>query len=560
VGSTALLSSTSAVMPTFLPNVEGTYTISLIVRDNSCVSAPSLVHVSSVNSAPVANAGPNRSSPRRTVVTLDGTASSDPNGDPITYRWVLSSKPAGSAAALSSATAAKPTFTAELVGTYAATLVVSDGKLSSPVSSVTVTALNTPPVANAGAAQFTNVGGGVTLDGSASSDPDGDAVTFAWAIMSAPAGSAATLTSATTARPGLTPDLEGAYTVQLTVSDGVNSATSSVTVTAYRKIAGLAYGPVDAEYSRSLDRIVMVSASPAALHIYDPVGGTDQSVALNLAPQCVSVSPDGKFAAVGHNAWISYVDLSTATLVRTVAVTADVGDIVIGNPMTVSAKTTRFAYAFPRVDQWVTIHTVDLTTGTETLAGSSAIYAGNRAKLQFGSLNIFGTTNGSTPAHIEKYLIGASGTATFGSDVFDAGGRNLWITDDGVSILFANGSRYWTIDMSVGGALPDATCVLSADAPASPSTAAGKLLVVPDSGCYAYPANPANDDTVLRVYDTAYLNLQQTTTLPRFGLGSASYAAHGRYAFFGGGGARQFAVVQADSSSSLLNDFGVVVY
>jgi chitinase len=559
-GSTAFLSSTSAAMPTLLPNVEGTYTLSLIVRDNSCVSAPSLVHVSSVNSAPVANAGPNQSSPRRSVVTLDGSASSDPNGDPISYAWTLSSKPAGSTAALSSATAAKPTFTADLAGSYVATLAVSDGRLTSPLATVTITALNTPPVAVAGPAQYTNVGGGVTLDGSASSDPDGDAITFAWAILSAPAGSAAALTGATTSRPGLTPDLEGAYTVQLTVSDGVNSATASVTVTAYRKIAALAYRPVDAEYSRSLERIVMVSASPAALHIYDPVGGTDQSVTLNLAPQCVSVSPDGKFAAVGHNAWISYVDLTTATLVRTVAVTADVGDVVIGNPMTVSAKTTRFAYAFPRVDQWVTIHTVDLTTGVETLAGSSAIYAGTRAKLQFGSLNIFGTTNGISPASLEKYLIGASGTATYGSRVFSAGGSNLWVTDDGVSILFADGSRYRTTDMSVGGALPDTTCVLSADAPASPSTAAGKVLVVPDGVCYAYPPNPANDDTVLRVYDTAYLNLQQTTALPRFGLGSASYAAHGRYAYFGGGGAKQFAVVQADPSSSLLNDFGIVVY
>jgi hypothetical protein len=228
--------------------------------------------------------------------------------------------------------------------------------------------------------------------------------------------------------------------------------------------------------------------------------------------------------------------------------------------MTVNAKTTRFAYAFPRVDQWVTIHTIDLTTGAETQSGGYSIYAGTRAKLQFGSLNIFGTTNGISPASLEKYLIATSGTATFGSDVFSAGGRNLWVTDDGVSILFANGSRYRTIDMSVGGGLPDATCVLHADAPASPSTAAGKVLVVPDGGCYAYPSNPANDDTVLRVYDTAYLNLQQTTALPRFGLGSASHAAHGRYAYFGGGGASQFVVVQADPSSSLLNDFGVVVY
>lgn len=559
-GSTAVLSSTSAVMPSFVPNVEGTYAISLIVHDTACTSAPSVVHVASVNSVPIVNAGPNQTVPKTTVVTLDGSASYDPNGDPITYAWVLSSKPLGSAATLSSSTAAKPTFTADLAGTYVATLVVTDGRLTSLSSTVTVTAVDSPPVANAGAAQFTNVGGTVTLDGSASTDPDGDPITFSWAILSAPNGSTATLTNAASSRAGLTPDLEGAYTVKLTVSDGLNSATATVTVTVYRKIAGLAYRPVDAEYSRSLDRIVMVSASPNALHVYDPVTGTDQSVALNVAPQCVSVSPDGKFAAVGHNAWISYVDLTTATLVKTWAVTADVGDVVIGDPMTVSAKTTRFAYAFPRVDQWVTIHTVDLSTGVETLAGTSAIYAGNKAKLQFGSLNIFGTTNGLSPPSLEKYLIGTTGTATVGTSVWSAGGVDLWLTDDGVQILTADGSRYRTVDMSYGGKLPDATCVLYANAPASPSTAAGKILLVPDTSCYAYPPNPANDDTALRIYDATYLTLQQTVTLPKFGLGSAAYAAHGRYAFFNNAGAKQFAVVQADPSSSLLNDFGIVVY
>lgn len=558
-GSTAVLSSTSAVMPSLVPNVQGTYAISLIVHDTTCVSSPSVVHVVSVNSAPVANVGPNQTVPKTTAVTLDGSASYDPNGDPITYAWTLSSKPPGSAATFSSSTAAKPTFTADLAGTYLATLVVSDGQLTSP-STVTVTAVDTPPVANAGPAQYTNVGGTVTLDGSASTDPDGDPITFSWVILSAPIGSAATLTNATTSRAGLVADLEGAYSVKLTVSDGLNTATANVTVTVYRKIAGLAYRPVDAEYSRSLDRIVMVSASPNALHVYDPVTGTDQSVALNVAPQCVSVSPDGKFAAVGHNAWISYVDLTTATLVKTWAVTADVGDIVIGDPMTVSAKTTRFAYAFPRVDQWVTIHTVDLTTGAETLAGTSAIYAGDKAKLQFGSLNIFGTTSGLSPPSLEKYLIGATGTATVGTSVWSAGGVNLWVSDDGVQILSADGSRYRTADMSYGGKLPDTTCVLYANAPASPSTAAGKLLLVPDTSCYSYPPNAANDDTALRIYDATYLALQQTVPLPRFGLGSAAYAAHGRYAFFNNAGAKQFAVVQADPSSGLLNDFGIVVY
>ena len=62
---------------------------------------------------------------------------------------------------------------------------------------------------------------------------------------------------------------------------------------------------IDAEYSKQLDRIVMVSSEPNQLHIYDPVTAEDMAVDLPLTPAAVSVSPDGRYAAVGHDAWIS---------------------------------------------------------------------------------------------------------------------------------------------------------------------------------------------------------------------------------------------------------------
>jgi hypothetical protein len=91
------------------------------------------------NSAPVANAGTAQNSVIGALVTLDGSASSDANSDPLTYAWSVASKPDGSSAALSSTTVAKPTFTPDVAGAYTLNLIVNDGKVNSVAATVTVT-------------------------------------------------------------------------------------------------------------------------------------------------------------------------------------------------------------------------------------------------------------------------------------------------------------------------------------------------------------------------------------------------------------------------------------
>ena len=188
------------------------------------------------NTAPVANAGTTQSVVTGTVVTLDGSASNDANGDSLTYSWIITSKPAGSSAVLSSSTAVKPTFTADVAGAFVLNLIVNDGKISSVTASVTVNAtssvINTAPVANAGTAQSVVTGTVVTLDGSGSNDANGDLLTYRWSFTSKPAGSSSALSSAAVAKPTFTPDVAGAYVLNLVVNDGkTNSVASTVTVT-----------------------------------------------------------------------------------------------------------------------------------------------------------------------------------------------------------------------------------------------------------------------------------------------------------------------------------------
>ncbi|WP_298406474.1 PKD domain-containing protein [Janthinobacterium sp.] len=184
---------------------------------------------------PVAQAGPAQSVATGTVVTLDGSASSAHAGRTLSYTWTLQSKPAGSAASLSSQTSARPTFTADVAGTYVASVIVNDGKVSSNAAAVSITAsaANAAPVANAGYAQNVLSGSVVELDGSTSSDANGDVLTFAWELTEKPANSTATLSSVSSVRTTFTADATGLYVAKLIVNDGkASSADATVTITA----------------------------------------------------------------------------------------------------------------------------------------------------------------------------------------------------------------------------------------------------------------------------------------------------------------------------------------
>jgi len=238
VGSAATLTNSSYPNPKFTADLAGNYVLSLVVNDGKKDSAVASVSVTATtaNAAPVANAGSNQSVTIGSTVTLDGTASSDANNDSLTYKWTLQSKPSNSSATLSSLTSAKPTFKADLAGTYVATLVVNDGKANSDVAVVSVLAsvANSLPVAKAGATQNVVVGTSVTLDGTASTDANGDSLTYKWSLLYKPTGSLASLASATSSKPTFTADTVGTFVVSLVVNDGKadSAEVSSTTVIA----------------------------------------------------------------------------------------------------------------------------------------------------------------------------------------------------------------------------------------------------------------------------------------------------------------------------------------
>jgi hypothetical protein len=141
-GSSATLSDMTAAQPSFIADIDGSYTFSLSVNDGTEDSPADTVTImaSTTNIAPVADAGVDQEIETGVTVTLDASTSSDANSDTLTYLWALTTKPSTSTATLSNSTAEALTFVADISGEYIATLIVNDGTEDSPSDTITITA------------------------------------------------------------------------------------------------------------------------------------------------------------------------------------------------------------------------------------------------------------------------------------------------------------------------------------------------------------------------------------------------------------------------------------
>ncbi len=288
--------------------VAGTYTVALTVTDDvgATDTVTNEVTVSAANVVPTAEFSWESTD---LDVDFDGSASSDPDGTIVSYAWDF-----GDGNVATGPTPATHTYA--VAGTYTVALTVTDdvGATDTVTNEVTVSAANVSPTAEF---SWESTDLDVDFDGSASSDPDGTIVSYAWDFGDGNVATGPTPATHTYA-------VAGTYTVALTVTDDVgatDTVTNEVTVSA-------ANVSPTAEFSwESTDLDVDFDGSASL----DP-DGTIVSYAWDFG--------DGNVATGPTPATHTYAVAGTYTVALTV--TDDVGATdTVTNEVTVSAANVR---------------------------------------------------------------------------------------------------------------------------------------------------------------------------------------------------------------------------
>lgn len=311
---------------------------------------------------------------------------------------------------------------------------------------------------------------------------------------------------------------------------------------AFAQVGSLSFRPIDAEYSSALDRIIFVSASPDQLHIYDAVTNFDQVVNLPKPPTSVSVSPNGLFAAVGHDALISYVNLSNRSIEKSLPVPVAVSDLVLAS---------QYVHVLPSAS-------VNLSTGAVS-SGSGSSYGGSGAALHPSGTAIYSTRDGTSPNDILRFDV-STGPITTSSDSpyhgdYPACGT-VWFSRDGTRIYNGCGTVYGysgvaAEDMRYRTMFYPQIQIQSL----SESSARQSIAIIPKG--YYYTSSADNPDTEIRTFHRDYLLQTGRYPLPGFWAGGRSYPGHGKWLFFSSDSSWLFVVMQADASSGLMNDYAV---
>jgi RHS repeat-associated protein len=353
-GSTAAFDAAASAAPSFIADLDGNYLAELIVNDGVHNSLPDnvLITAATPNAPPVAYAGPDNTVLRTDIIYLDGTGSYDPDNNALLFSWNIVSRPAGSISELDDTALPTPSLPADQEGDYVVRLTVNDGLVDSAPDTVVINSINAVPVADAGPDQTVPRNTSLTLDGSGSSDANNDPLTYAWSILSAPAGSTATIGNPTAVNPLVTPDQAGVYNIRLMVNDGhggnaqdnVTIAATAPSVTVPNVVGtpqisaesaitgtGLTVGNITQAHSATVPAGNVISQSPAGgSTAYE---GSYVDLTVSLGPVMVSVPNVAGMTQAAAQSAITAIGLTVGAVTQDHSLIVPAGSVMSQSPV-----------------------------------------------------------------------------------------------------------------------------------------------------------------------------------------------------------------------------------
>ncbi len=356
-----------------------------------------------INSAPTVNAGPDQAITLPASASLSGAVSDDGLPSPpaaFTTAWTMVSGPG--TVTFGSASAAVTTATFSTAGSYVLRLTANDSALSATddvIITVSPVPVNQPPFVNAGFDQTITLPAGATLSGTVTDDglPNPPAtVTTTWSMVSGPG--TVTFANASAKATTATFSVAGSYTLRLTASDSLLSASDDVVV------------------SVNPPPNLGIGLTPAGgLSAEGPAGGP-------FAPASLVYT----LTNLGSNATVAY-QVAPSTPTSWLTITNGTGQLALGQTAQV---------------------TVAINAAAATLANG-----GYDAILQFTNLTD-GVGNTTRPAHLQVGVPVPIFSETFegglGSFSLGTEAQNLWHVSAGCAALQAGHSTpnalYFGID------------------------------------------------------------------------------------------------------------------
>ena len=246
-GETIILTNPNTIRPSFVAPTHGkgagnfNYTFRLTVTDYRDDSSADdiIITVNSPppNQNPIARVGNDREVASSTLITLDASSSSDPDGEDtaLRYSWERISGTGNSNIVLNNRTTSQPTFTSDTITpggtdvthTFRVTVTDPEGQSATDDIEITVKApVNLAPIAHAGDDQTAIYNATVELDGRGSTDPENLTLGYQWTVSDEDSSSITLINSGTAQASFVAPNLQSGnnfpsktYTITLTVTD-----------------------------------------------------------------------------------------------------------------------------------------------------------------------------------------------------------------------------------------------------------------------------------------------------------------------------------------------------